>query len=174
VAQSLAGFTAPLVAKRIPVEMVVLVAAMVPRAGESPGQWWANTGHVFPDPFDPLEVFCHDLPRLTPVAHLGVGMRDHPVGGPPRPLCPFPRCRSRRFHRREPRTARSLETALPRSSQVGATPATAGSSSSCWHDQVTFGDGCGVSFLADEVRRWPFWSRPWTSKVVGLDGHLAP
>ncbi|MGA3218010.1 MAG: alpha/beta hydrolase [Acidimicrobiales bacterium] len=62
VAQSLAGFTAPLVAERIPVEMMVLVAAMVPRPGESPGQWWAYTGHVFPDPFDPLEVFCHDLP----------------------------------------------------------------------------------------------------------------
>ncbi len=62
VAQSLAGFTAPLVAARIPVELMILVAAMVPRPGEAPGEWWANTGHVFPEPFDPVQVFCHDLP----------------------------------------------------------------------------------------------------------------
>ncbi len=60
VAQSLAGFTAPLVCDRLPVDLIVLVAAMVPRPGESPGDWWTNTGHVFPDPFDP-EVFTHDL-----------------------------------------------------------------------------------------------------------------
>lgn len=62
VAQSLAGFTAPLVAAQIPVELIVLLAAMVPRPDESPGEWWTNTGHVFPEPFDPIEVFCHDLP----------------------------------------------------------------------------------------------------------------
>ncbi len=62
VAQSLGGFTAPLVCGRLDVSLLVLVAAMVPRPGESPGDWWANTGHVFPDPFDPAEVFAHDLP----------------------------------------------------------------------------------------------------------------
>jgi pimeloyl-ACP methyl ester carboxylesterase len=62
VAQSLGGFTAPLVCARAPVDLVVLVAAMVPRPGESAGDWWANTGHEFPDPFDPAEVFTHDLP----------------------------------------------------------------------------------------------------------------
>jgi pimeloyl-ACP methyl ester carboxylesterase len=62
VAQSLGGFTAPLVCDRLDVSLIVLVAAMVPRAGESPGEWWSNTGHVFPDPFDPEEVFAHDLP----------------------------------------------------------------------------------------------------------------
>ena len=44
VAQSLAGFTAPLVCARVPVRLLVLVAAMVPRPGEAPGDWWANTG----------------------------------------------------------------------------------------------------------------------------------
>jgi pimeloyl-ACP methyl ester carboxylesterase len=62
VAQSLAGFTAPLVCHRLPVILMVLVAAMTPRPGESPGEWWANTGHVFPDPFDPEVIFAHDLP----------------------------------------------------------------------------------------------------------------
>jgi pimeloyl-ACP methyl ester carboxylesterase len=62
VAQSLAGFTAPLVCDRLPVALLILVAAMVPRPGESAGDWWANTGHEFPDPFDPEVVFTHDLP----------------------------------------------------------------------------------------------------------------
>src|SRR2546423_414624 len=39
VAQSLAGFTAPLVCSRLPVVLMVLVAAMIPRPGESPGDW---------------------------------------------------------------------------------------------------------------------------------------
>jgi pimeloyl-ACP methyl ester carboxylesterase len=66
VAQSLGGFTAPLVCDRLPVALLVLVAAMVPRPGESAGEWWANTGHVFPDPFDPAVVFAHDLsPELA-------------------------------------------------------------------------------------------------------------
>jgi pimeloyl-ACP methyl ester carboxylesterase len=42
--------------------LLVLVAAMVPRAGERPGDWWVNTGHRFPEPFDPAVVFTHDLP----------------------------------------------------------------------------------------------------------------
>jgi len=73
VAQSLGGFTAPLVSDRLDVRLIVLVAAMVPRPGESAGDWWSNTGHVFPDPFDPEVVFTHDLtPELAAasVAHV--------------------------------------------------------------------------------------------------------
>ena len=62
VAQSLGGFTAPLVCAMADVRLLVLVAAMVPKTGETPGDWWANTGHVFPEPFDPAEIFTHDLP----------------------------------------------------------------------------------------------------------------
>src|SRR5215218_7520235 len=36
VAQSLAGFVAPLVREHVPVRLMVLVTAMVPRPGESP------------------------------------------------------------------------------------------------------------------------------------------
>jgi pimeloyl-ACP methyl ester carboxylesterase len=63
VAQSLAGFTAPLVCERVPVRLMVFVAAMVPRPGESPGDWWANTGHD-PRTFeaDEATLFLHDVP----------------------------------------------------------------------------------------------------------------
>ena len=46
VAQSMAGFTAPLVCERVPVDLLVLLNAMVPAPGESPGNWWVNTGHA--------------------------------------------------------------------------------------------------------------------------------
>lgn len=66
VAQSLAGFTAPMVCDRATVSLLVLVAAMTPRPGESPGKWWTNTGHEFPDPFDPQVIFAHELsPELA-------------------------------------------------------------------------------------------------------------
>lgn len=45
VAQSLGGFTAPLVCERVPVDLLVMLNAMVPSPGESPGDWWTNTGH---------------------------------------------------------------------------------------------------------------------------------
>jgi pimeloyl-ACP methyl ester carboxylesterase len=43
-AQSLGGFTAPLVAARRPLKALVLVNAMIPVPGETAGQWWDNTG----------------------------------------------------------------------------------------------------------------------------------
>jgi pimeloyl-ACP methyl ester carboxylesterase len=76
VAQSLAGFTAPLVCRRVPVALLVLVNAMIPKPGEAPGDWWANTRHrearrkknvrdgrpAHAD-FDPLVDFFHDVPQ---------------------------------------------------------------------------------------------------------------
>jgi pimeloyl-ACP methyl ester carboxylesterase len=46
VAQSLGGFSAPLICDRVPVDRIVLVNAMVPRPGETAGQWWGNTGQA--------------------------------------------------------------------------------------------------------------------------------
>src|SRR5208283_1281932 len=46
VAQSLAGFTAPLVCERAAVRMLVFVNAMIPRPGERAADWWENTGAV--------------------------------------------------------------------------------------------------------------------------------
>ena len=73
VAQSLGGFTAPMVAARRPVQMVVLLNAMIPLPGERPGEWWDATGSgparrtaeeaAGRDPeFDLERTFLHDLP----------------------------------------------------------------------------------------------------------------
>ena len=44
VAQSYGGFTAPLVCDRLPADLLVLLAAMVPRPAGRPDDWWANPG----------------------------------------------------------------------------------------------------------------------------------
>jgi pimeloyl-ACP methyl ester carboxylesterase len=73
VAQSLAGFIAPLVCERVPVDLLVLLNAMVPAPGESAGDWWKNTGQEqarmdeairagrSPE-FDLRSEFFHDVP----------------------------------------------------------------------------------------------------------------
>jgi pimeloyl-ACP methyl ester carboxylesterase len=71
VAGSLGGFTAPLVCERVEVGALVLVNAMVPVPGETPGQWWDATGATVArdeaaavggyGPFDVVTYFLHDV-----------------------------------------------------------------------------------------------------------------
>jgi alpha/beta hydrolase family protein len=69
VAQSLAGFVAPLVCERVPVDLMVLVAAMVPRPGETGADWWTNTGFAeargADASDDPMVTFLHDVPSAV-------------------------------------------------------------------------------------------------------------
>ncbi|GAA3001228.1 alpha/beta hydrolase [Streptosporangium longisporum] len=72
VAQSLGGFTAPLVCERVPVELLVLLTAMIPSPGETAGDWWAATGWERARrerderdgraPDDDIALFLHDVP----------------------------------------------------------------------------------------------------------------
>ena len=45
VGHSLGAFTAPLICARVPADLLVLIAGMVPAPGESASDWWANTGY---------------------------------------------------------------------------------------------------------------------------------
>lgn len=89
VGQSMGAFTAPIVCQRLPVELLVLIAPMIPAPGETPGQWWDNTGQPqaqrelderegrAPDAgFDVLTTFLHDVPEAVVAAVL-----DHGVPG---------------------------------------------------------------------------------------------
>jgi hypothetical protein len=74
VAQSMGGLTAPLACTRLPVELLVLVNAMVPLPGETGGEWWTTTGQAEAqaahfrreglggDPEDLAVTFFHDVP----------------------------------------------------------------------------------------------------------------
>ncbi|MBV9330739.1 MAG: alpha/beta hydrolase [Alphaproteobacteria bacterium] len=73
VAQSLAGFTAPLACEKAPVKTLVFVNAMIPLPSETAGAWWDATGAVqarkeaaarggYGSEFDPQIYFLHDVP----------------------------------------------------------------------------------------------------------------
>lgn len=68
VAHSFGGYTAPIVCDRLPVDLMVLVAAMVPSPGEPANEMFANTGYAQPEQEDAsdLAVFYHDVePELA-------------------------------------------------------------------------------------------------------------
>ena len=63
VAQSMAGFSAPLAVGRLDVRRIVLLNAMVPRPGETFNEWWEAVG--VPDQeeeWDDRRIFFHDVP----------------------------------------------------------------------------------------------------------------
>ena len=75
VAQSLAGFSAPIVAERRPVDLIVLVNAMIPTPGETGAAWGSDTKSreaelayfarigLPPEAADDLKVvYFHDVP----------------------------------------------------------------------------------------------------------------
>jgi hypothetical protein len=64
VAHSFGGFTAPLVADRVPTDMVVFVAGMIPTPGEAPRDWWDNTGYPGSEAgLDTYQTYYQDVPR---------------------------------------------------------------------------------------------------------------
>jgi pimeloyl-ACP methyl ester carboxylesterase len=73
VAQSLGGFTAPLVCERAPIRRLVFVNAMIPLPGETAGDWWEHTRSEaarltaarrdgYSTTIDPTTYFLHDVP----------------------------------------------------------------------------------------------------------------
>lgn len=67
VAQSFGGYVAPIVCDRLPVKLMVLVAAMIAAPGESAGEMFSNTAYgqaerpKLEDNSD-LAIFYHDVP----------------------------------------------------------------------------------------------------------------
>lgn len=114
VAQSFGGFTAPLVCERVPVDLLVLLAAMIPSPGERPEDWPADTGHeeaqreqerrVGPAA-DELALFYEDVPPDVAAEALRRGRRQSATPGQkPWPLAAWPNvptkfllCRDDRF-----------------------------------------------------------------------------
>ncbi|MDG4763379.1 alpha/beta hydrolase [Solwaraspora sp. WMMD406] len=62
VGHSYGAFTAPLVADKLPVRLLVLLTPMIPKPGESPGDWWGNTGHRSVEGLSEEEQFYNGVP----------------------------------------------------------------------------------------------------------------
>ena len=75
VGQSYGAFTAPIVAHRLAADVLVLLAGMIPSAGEAAADWWNDTGYHeaareqaaldggLTGNADPLVCYYHDVPR---------------------------------------------------------------------------------------------------------------
>jgi pimeloyl-ACP methyl ester carboxylesterase len=98
VAQSMAAFSGTMACERLDVARLILVAPMIPVPGETPGEWWENSGQAVarrendiehgrdPDaPFDVMTTFFHDLPQDVVAAAFERGeprQSDRPFGDP--------------------------------------------------------------------------------------------
>ena len=97
-AYSLGAFTAPLVWQQVPARRVILVNAMVPQPGETPGAWWDNVGweqartaaarrNGYSPDFDLDTYFMHDIP--ADLRELMAGHDAPQSGGPFGDVCAF-------------------------------------------------------------------------------------
>ena len=95
VGQSLGAHTAAAVCELVPVELLVFVAGMIPKPGETAGEWWEATGQSDaqrrqdllegrdPDaPWDDGTIFFHDVPPVVLAEVLA-------EGEPPQSFTPF-------------------------------------------------------------------------------------
>jgi pimeloyl-ACP methyl ester carboxylesterase len=93
VAQSFAGYVAPIVCERVPARLMVLVAGMVPSPGESAEEMFENTGYR-PAPRGPagtVETFYQDVPlELAREAMKRSRRQSDTPGKQPWPLAAWP------------------------------------------------------------------------------------
>jgi pimeloyl-ACP methyl ester carboxylesterase len=94
VAHSMGAFSAPLVAERVAVSELALVAPMIPAAGESVDAWWSihAEGLRAAPPFDEVASFFHDVPAplVDEALARGEGVRGEHASGQPWPLDAWP------------------------------------------------------------------------------------
>jgi alpha-beta hydrolase superfamily lysophospholipase len=94
VAQSLGGFTAPLVCDRVAVELLVLIAPMIPAPAEAPADYWVHTGYdqeVRGDYDDAVALFYQDVPpELAAEALERARTQSEARMGEPSPLRAWP------------------------------------------------------------------------------------
>jgi len=101
VGHSLGGFTAPLVCARVPVELLVLVAAMIPAPAELFADWWTSASYEASG-YD--DVFYHDVPpEVAEEARRRERREDSKALQEPWPLEEWPGTPTRSFLCREDR-----------------------------------------------------------------------
>ncbi|WBB78700.1 alpha/beta hydrolase [Micromonospora sp. WMMD882] len=104
VGQSLGAYTAPLVCDRLPADLLILLTPMLPKPGESAGEWWEATGHAearkaqaeregwtAEQDQDPSVIFFHELsPALVEEAAKNSRDQSGRPFGDPWPLSKWP------------------------------------------------------------------------------------
>jgi pimeloyl-ACP methyl ester carboxylesterase len=93
VAHSAGGFIAPLVCDRLPVELIVFVAGMIPAPGETFMQWWTNTGYEATTggwSGDETDIWYHDVPPELAAADMQRDEGREHVPDEPWPVVKWP------------------------------------------------------------------------------------
>ncbi|MDG4801321.1 alpha/beta hydrolase [Micromonospora sp. WMMD980] len=91
VGHSYGAFTAPLIADRLPVRLLVLLTPMIPRPGERPGDWWDHTGYRGAEGLSEEQQFYNGVPAEV-VAEAAAHAREQvsAEGDEPWPLDAWP------------------------------------------------------------------------------------
>ncbi len=97
VGQSMGAFLAPLVCSKVRALHLILVNPMIPRPGETAGEWWGNTGMEAArvaagfEGFDVDRDFFHDVPAdlVAVMAQGGRNQSEHSFADP-YPLASWP------------------------------------------------------------------------------------
>ncbi|MEV0002909.1 alpha/beta hydrolase [Micromonospora sp. NPDC050980] len=91
VGHSYGAFTAPLVAEKLPVRLLVLLTPMIPRPGERPADWWDDTGYRGAEGLSEEQQFYNGVPAEV-VAEAARHARQHvsAEGDEPWPLGSWP------------------------------------------------------------------------------------
>jgi pimeloyl-ACP methyl ester carboxylesterase len=91
VAQSFGGYVAPIVCTRMPVKLILLVAAMVPAPGESAEAMFEHTGYPGATASGTVEVFYQDVDPALAAEAIKNSRRQSPTAGKqPWPLAAWP------------------------------------------------------------------------------------
>lgn len=106
VGQSMGGFAAPMAAVALEARLLVLVNAMIPRPGETGGEWWGATaqseaavamaaaeGRPATDEIDPMVDFFHDVPPEVTAEAIARGEPEQSAS-PFEQAWPLDRCRT--------------------------------------------------------------------------------
>ena len=168
VGHSLGGFIAPLVCARIPVDLLVLVAAMIPSPGELFDDWWVNSRYEASG-YD--DIFYHDVhPDLAAEAQRRERDETSRALREPWPLAAWPGtptryllCRDDRMFpaawaRRHPRERLGIEPDEMDGGHYISLPARASSPNGCRHTPPRSRTSARARDAAKEIR--PRTTRP--------------
>lgn len=126
VAQSLGGFTAPLVCDRVPVKLLIMVAPMIPAPREAPADYWANTryGEEVKERYqDDIAWFYQDVPRELASEALRRSRRQSEARmGEPSPLAAWPHVHTRVLLCRDDRLFPAAFVRRVAQERLGTTP----------------------------------------------------
>jgi pimeloyl-ACP methyl ester carboxylesterase len=96
VAHSWGGLVAPVVASRVPADLLVFLSGLIPKPGEAPDAWWSASGYndlgiSFANEEEEIDVFYNGVPAdLITASYANARGQSSTKGDEPTPLKAWP------------------------------------------------------------------------------------